>query len=250
MEKIIINGRCTLIEAIKNGNNQYVKKMLAQFCEQDDDLLSVLECFIENGFITTSCSCGHKRDEWYDPIYVAVYVDAGSICKILNLICLLQNRLSKEELALIRYSFNYNATLGDANVTVSENGEGQNGQVKFVEYMFGLQIDLFEQSERRQRMLVVLEECICDAVCLVKNDKCGDSENIKINYNALYLINRFIHYFNPKTHWLNISFVASSLQDKFDLLFKKNENDNGVVERTIEYRDEKLFNEFEFLLNY
>ena len=73
---------------------------------------------------------------------------------------------------------------------------------------------------------------------------------IALNYNAIYLINRFIHYSNPQTNWLNISFCAESLSYKFDLIFKKNECDNGVVEKCIEYKDSQAFRDLEFSLNY
>ncbi len=255
MEKIIVNGRCRLIETIKNGNNQFVDAMLRLFSENDEDVFGILQTFIKCGFITTSCSCGHNNDDWYDPIYFAVYVNESNVCKVLNIIKLLQGRLPKKDLPLMRFSFNYNAEYGEIMEDAGNAGElncnieekADNEKQKFVEYMFGVQIDLYEQGEKRQKTLELVRESIIRACEMSEGDCVGE---IALNYNAIYLINRFIHYSNPQTNWLNISFCAESLSYKFDLIFKKNECDNGVVEKCIEYKDSQAFRDFEFLLNY
>lgn len=255
MDKIIVNGRCRLIEAIKNGNNQFVDAMLRLFSENDEGVLDVLQTFIKCGFITTSCSCGHNNDDWYDPIYFAVYVDESNVCKVLNFIKEFQSKLPKEDLPLVRFSFNYNAEYGEImgdegnvdelNCNTKEKADKE--KQKFVEYMFGVQIDSYEQGEKRQKLLELVRECIVRACEVSERDCVGE---VALNYNAIYLINRFIHYSNPQTNWLNISFCADSLNYKFDLIFKKKERDNGVVEKCIEYKDCQAFRDFEFLLNY
>ena len=219
--EINVNNNLEIIKTIKDITNEKLLSM----CEKDTEFAGVVKSFIQAGFITTSSSVGHIYDKWKDPIYIAVYVDAVNISKVLHLIETLNTSLTIDDKDVVYYTFNYNSVL--------ENNAYN------IEYMFGVQVNVFENGEQRRRILSALKK----AVEGMKN-----VNEFKLDYKFIYLVGRFISFSKADTNWINISFNASTYDNNFSFIFKKHFGDKGVIER--EYDFKNGLQEFEYLMNY
>lgn len=229
MEKILINNDCSLLEIIKSGDNDLVDDTLREYCENDAGLYGVLRAFVDAGFVTTSSSCGHIFEDWKDPVYVAVYASRQNVTMLLNLVYLLDKCLSAEESKLVHYNLNYNANRSGA------------GKV-FINYMFGIQVDVFEECEIKQAILSKI------ATCIGELKTSGASEVVALNYNFIYVFTRLIYYQCKFTDWINISFDACSLADGFSLILRMDENDGFIISKTYNYADG--LSDFEYELGF
>ncbi|MBQ8749929.1 MAG: hypothetical protein IJZ29_05645 [Clostridia bacterium] len=223
MDKIKINSNNDLLELLKKNNIEELNKQIVIYSENEDKLFEVLKTFIDKGFITTSCSKGHDNEKWKDPVYIAIYLDYSNINKILNFIKCLNDLLTDKEKEILYYTFNFNTF--------------KSGEDFIVDYMFGIQINLFEDSEDK---FIIYEK--------IKSALKGDltSGEVKLNYNFIYVVNRFVHYQLLTTNWLNISFCAKNLSKGFSLIFKKKADDKYVIEK--DYSFDLGIEEFEYLM--
>jgi len=221
--KIEVNNSNDLIKYIQNDDKNNISNLLEKYSEGDELLYNVLKSFVQCGFVTTSSSCGHIYDTWKDPIYIAVYVNSKNVCKILNLIRVFNSLLLKKEQELVCFTFNYNSVKREENI--------------FIEYMFGLQINLFEDCDLKTSIL----NKIIDALSYDLSSTC-----IELDYNFIYIVNRFINY-SRMANWLNIAFNANKLNCGFDFIFKKGENDKQAIQKTYNFVDG--LDEFEYILN-
>ncbi|MGN1228004.1 MAG: hypothetical protein ACI4TX_05130 [Christensenellales bacterium] len=224
MKNLCINNSNEIVELLKQNEKDKLYSQLYKFCEGYDALFKVLKALVEKGFITTSCSKGHNNDKWKDSVYIAFYVDYANVKKVLNLIYQYNLLLTDDEKNLITYSCNFNSVTDENNISV--------------EYMFGLQIDVFDDNELKVNLLNKILKALEQD--LLNNE-------IALDYNFIYLVNRFIHYDKYNTNWLNISFNVREMDEKFSLIFKKNAQDKYVVEKQYTYNN---LSEFEYLLNY
>lgn len=223
MENFLVNKNPSGLEVF-NLERGKIEKEFKKFSEEYLPLYKLLVKFLDCGFITTSCSKGHNETKWKDAFYVAMYVDNKNVCKVLNLINNYLRLLTNNERQLVNFTFNYRVNV--ENITS-------------IEYMFGIQIDVFEDCELKEILIQKLITALCNDL---------NKKEIPLDYNFIYVINRFINYRNEKTSWINISVNANNYSEKFEFIFKKYETDKGVIRK--EYSYNLGFDEFEYLMNY
>ena len=216
-----INNNVKVIDTIKN----ITKDKLFEICENDQLLYGVADALLNKGFITTSSSCGHENSTWKDPIYIAVYLDKTNIKKVLLIIQGIISNFDKKDRQLIDFTFNYSSVL--------------NNDVYEIEYMFGIQINIFENCEEKTRIMNLIKNIVCEL---------DNQEDVILNYNVVYIVNRILNYIKEDTNWINISFNADNIDSQFSLIYKKRQNDNQIIEK--DYYFENGLEEFEYIMNY